>query len=712
MPSNIDNQLVQPENLNDEALLAANVLLFDAMVRHQVFLMRLNGSLRNETEKLLNATEEDIANLILVRLHGVEGATPRNLAIVALLISDIRKLRHAAWTEVRTLWRSTLGELTESEVRFLATALETSLPVEYDAVPPVDKVSTAAKALPFEGQTLSQWSNRIEEEDMRRIAQQIRIGLVQGEPARVIAARVIGTARMRGRNGVTQITRRRADAIVRTAIIHFSNVARTAFLAANEEMFSEEMYVATLDSRTTPICVVGDTPVQPLGDVSVIYRREYVGKMATIRTARGKKLVITPNHPVLTLRGWVAAGEISPGDKVIDAVLFDGVSVESDESVAVPPNIAALFDAAFEPTVSEIRTESSSTEQFHGDGTAGDEEVYIAHPNGSLGSRINTGIPEFLRKHLFRGREAGRLFPSADHLQDMFVRRRPLSETSEREGVSLGNTVEPRLALAHLFNDLAGSVSVVEHGDGLVLISNTSVPSLAGSPESPASEERGNGGGGEPDCPTDTGRALAIFVASDDVVAVTVDRAHGVPVYNIETSQGLYTAGGLVVKNCRSLDGNTYPLGEGPMPPIHWNCRSLRVPRITPDAVGSRPAKAVTEAMLVREYARKNGLKRAKHQKDIPVGHRVDYERFARRRTRELTAIVPAKQTYGEWLARQSAEFQNDTLGISKARLFRKGGLTLDKFVNRRGDELTLAQLAQREAVAFRAAGLDPGDYR
>jgi len=416
MPSNIDNQLVQPENLNDEALLAANVLLFDAMVRHQVFLMRLNGSLRNETEKLLNATEEDIANLILVRLHGVKGATPRNLAIVALLISDIRKLRHGAWTEVRTLWRSTLGELTESEVRFLATALETSLPVEYDAVPPVDKVSTAAKALPFEGQTLSQWSNRIEEEDLRRIAQQIRIGLVQGEPARVIAARVIGTARMRGRNGVTQITRRRADAIVRTAIIHFSNVARTAFLAANEEMFSEEMYVATLDSRTTPIC--------------------------------------------------------------------------------------------------------------------------------------------------------------------------------------------------------------------------------------------------------------------------------------------------------RSLDGNTYPLGEGPMPPIHWNCRSLRVPRITPDAVGSRQAKAVTEAMLVREYARKNGLKRAKHQKDIPVGQRVDYERFARRRTRELTAIVPAKQTYGEWLARQSAEFQNDTLGISKARLFRKGGLTLDKFVNRRGDELTLAQLAQREAVAFRAAGLDPGDYR
>jgi hypothetical protein len=57
-------------------------------------------------------------------------------------------------------------------------------------------------------------------------------------------------------------------------------------------------------------------------------------------------------------------------------------------------------------------------------------------------------------------------------------------------------------------------------------------------------------------------------------------------------------------------------------------------------------------------------------------------------------------------------DFQNDTLGITKAKLFREGGLNLDKFVNRNGDELTLAQLAEREAAAFRAAGLDPDKYR
>ena len=40
------------------------------------------------------------------------------------------------------------------------------------------------------------------------------------------------------------------------------------------------------------------------------------------------------------------------------------------------------------------------------------------------------------------------------------------------------------------------------------------------------------------------------------------------------------------------------------------------------------------------------------------------------------------------WLGRQSAAFQDDVLGRTRGLLFRKGGLRLDRFVNRAGDEL------------------------
>jgi hypothetical protein len=76
-----------------------------------------------------------------------------------------------------------------------------------------------------------------------------------------------------------------------------------------------------------------------------------------------------------------------------------------------------------------------------------------------------------------------------------------------------------------------------------------------------------------------------------------------------------------------------------------------------------------------------------------------------------MTEILPAKISYQQWFSRQSVAFQNDVLGPTRAKLFRTGRVTLDKFVNRRGDEILLADLAASDAAAFRAAGLDPGKF-
>ena len=95
----------------------------------------------------------------------------------------------------------------------------------------------------------------------------------------------------------------------------------------------------------------------------------------------------------------------------------------------------------------------------------------------------------------------------------------------------------------------------------------------------------------------------------------------------------------------------------------------------------------------------------------LPRGTKGAFDAFARKRVRELTGRVPASTSYNEWLKRQTREFQEDTLGVTKAKLFREGGLSLDKFVTANGHELTLADLAKRHADAFRAAGLDPDTF-
>ncbi len=123
-------------------------------------------------------------------------------------------------------------------------------------------------------------------------------------------------------------------------------------------------------------------------------------------------------------------------------------------------------------------------------------------------------------------------------------------------------------------------------------------------------------------------------------------------------------------KICMSRDQKIYGWDD-PRPPAHWNCRSSTIP------------------VLKDEYHR-----------DIPGSTRPSVG---------SDGIKPVKSdtTYSEWLARQSAAFQKDVLGPARYKLFSKGELTLDKFVNDNGRTLTLDQLRERNPLAFEKAGLD-----
>lgn len=115
---------------------------------------------------------------------------------------------------------------------------------------------------------------------------------------------------------------------------------------------------------------------------------------------------------------------------------------------------------------------------------------------------------------------------------------------------------------------------------------------------------------------------------------------------------------------CRALDGKEFDYGKGPTPPQHFNCRSTTVPLIDYKGLGITPPKP---------------------------GKR-----------RSSDGLVPANQTYGQWLSNQSKAVKADVLGPEKVpyfnRLARKYGPTkaIRKFVSQDGSELTLDQLKSR----------------
>lgn len=119
-------------------------------------------------------------------------------------------------------------------------------------------------------------------------------------------------------------------------------------------------------------CFPGDSEIEFAAGCKRLWRRRYSGKLAVITTETGETLRATPNHPVLTARGWVAAGALNFGDQVLKVSEQVGQLVEMDVQHGV-----ARFDDFFSAAaayITPVRTAGAAA-QFHGDGAAGDVDV-------------------------------------------------------------------------------------------------------------------------------------------------------------------------------------------------------------------------------------------------------------------------------------------------------------------------------------------------
>jgi SPP1 gp7 family putative phage head morphogenesis protein len=104
-------------------------------------------------------------------------------------------------------------------------------------------------------------------------------------------------------------------------------------------------------------------------------------------------------------------------------------------------------------------------------------------------------------------------------------------------------------------------------------------------------------------------------------------------------------------KRCRALHGTVYSHNKGPRPPIHWYCRSIRVPLV------------------------------GKGSNRIP--------------------------SYHGWLSRLSAREQNEVLGPRQGEAFRAGALSPQNFSEPNWRGIDLKTVAKRESPVFKAAGMD-----
>ena len=243
--------------------MVANRRIEDATLRQRVDLQRFASHEVGAILSILEDADKELSMMLRKELAGGISADIRTKRMQALLRS-VREQRHEAMVTLRGRIRSDLVDLAGVEAQKAADTVQSAIPVYLKmATVPRETLRSLVSTQPFAtgpnaASTLNDWFKRLEAADAQRLTQSIQMGVVQGEPIDAIVRRVAGTRARGFQDGALSITRRNADAAVRTAVNNISNRAREDVWEQNRDIIQLLRVTATLDGRTTPVCQAAD----------------------------------------------------------------------------------------------------------------------------------------------------------------------------------------------------------------------------------------------------------------------------------------------------------------------------------------------------------------------------------------------------------------------------------------------------------------------
>lgn len=276
----------------------ANEEILDATVRHQIKLLRFsNGEAQKAAEILAESDAELMALLRAGELTEFSEARLRSL------LGEVRKLRQAVADKLGQELGSDMEGLAKAESDWESAMLEGATPVAVSWASVSPAVLKAVAGSPINGVPLEGWLGKMAVNDVARVEQQMRLGILAGETNDQLVARIRGTKANGYKDGVLDVTRREAEMIARTAANHVSTSARQATWDANSDIIRGVRWVATLDGRTSPVCQSRDGHVYPIDKgprppahpncrstvAPVLAGEEIVGDRPTVRDTRTRR---------------------------------------------------------------------------------------------------------------------------------------------------------------------------------------------------------------------------------------------------------------------------------------------------------------------------------------------------------------------------------------------------------------------------------------
>lgn len=238
----------------------ANEKLHDLLVRHQIYLSQYATGLYRKIAGLLSKADSELVEKILTKTDGTFTKTRLEAMLVA-----VRSLNKQAVERMTAAMTGDLEALAVAEADWTKEAIQDVVPIKLDViVPPKHTLKAAVTTDPIAGSLLKETAQDWGRQREKGVREAIRMGVVQGETIDQITRRVRGTKALNYSDGVLAVSRRSAEAIVRTGVQAVANSARDSLYQENDDLIKGVKWVSTLDARTTTICRARDGKVFPV----------------------------------------------------------------------------------------------------------------------------------------------------------------------------------------------------------------------------------------------------------------------------------------------------------------------------------------------------------------------------------------------------------------------------------------------------------------
>lgn len=258
---------------------SANAAIADELTARAFAIERAKKGLISEVLEILYKTEVSIIS----DLGSIDPTDPtreaaRRARLEKLLKSTQERIREFT-AEAEKATAAKLVELAKVEVAGVRRATARAVGVDLLSV----EVSSAtlralASGALIQGHPAAAWWEKAGADMAHRFEAELQIGMARGESIGELIRRVKGTQAAGFSDGILATTRATAAALVRTSAASVASAARMELYQGNGEVVKGYQWRATLDLRTSPICMALDGLAWDLNGEPLGHKEGQLGK--------------------------------------------------------------------------------------------------------------------------------------------------------------------------------------------------------------------------------------------------------------------------------------------------------------------------------------------------------------------------------------------------------------------------------------------------